>query len=184
MPASLFEGVLGTIRQEGGFHAPCPVPNTITRDPGLEVNMTQMIVSTRIDAPVDKVFAACTDFANLAHRIDAIQRIEMLNDGPVGVGTRFRETRVMFKREATEEMEVSAFETGRSYTLACDSCGCAYEFTHRFKRDGDATLIEMDMKTRPISFFAKLMSPFGKLMMGTMKKCIQKDMEDLRASIE
>ena len=146
--------------------------------------MTHLMISTRFNAPVDKVFATCTDFANLPERIEGIQSVEMLSDGPVGVGTRFRETRIMFKREATEEMEVSAFERNHSYTLACDSCGCAYEFTHRFKPDGDATVLEMEMQTRPISFFAKLMSPLGNLMMGTMKKCIVKDMDDLRSSIE
>lgn len=146
--------------------------------------MARMKIATRFNAPVDKVFAACTDFANMPERIGGIERVEMLSEGPVGVGTRFRETRIMFKREATEEMQVSAFERDRSYTLACDSCGCAYEFTHSFKPDADATVVEMELNTRPISFFAKLMSPFGKLMMGSMKKCISKDMDDLRASVE
>ena len=85
---------------------------------------------------------------------------------------------------APVEMQVSAFERDRSYTLACDSCGCAYEFTHSFKPEGDGTVLEMQMNTRPISIFAKLMSPLGTLMMGSMKKCIAKDMDDLRASIE
>ena len=51
----------------------------------------------------------------------------------------------MFKREATEEMQVSAFERDRSYTLACDSCSCAYEFTHSFKPEGDGTVLEIWM---------------------------------------
>jgi hypothetical protein len=42
----------------------------------------------------------------------------------------------------------------------------------------------MEMHSRPITFLAKLMSPLGKLMMGSMKKCIAKDMDDLRAAVE
>ena len=40
------------------------------------------------------------------------------------------------------------------------------------------------MRGRPVTFFAKLMSPLGKLLEGTVKKCMVQDFEDLRAHLE
>ncbi len=61
------------------------------------------------------------------HRPRAITRgdfgdhaVERLDSGTdFGVGTTWRETRVMFGREATEVMEIVAVDEGRSY----DGCG-------------------------------------------------------------
>lgn len=53
-------------------------------------------------------------------------KIELLTDLPVGEGTRFKETRIMFKREATEEMEFVEFDAPNVYTLGSYSCGCEF----------------------------------------------------------
>lgn len=69
--------------------------------------MTPIRMSTTIQAPPERAFAAFADFPHAARSVSGIERIEMLTDGPVGAGTRFRETRIMFGREATEEMKVT-----------------------------------------------------------------------------
>ena len=67
-----------------------------------------MLVRTErfVTRPVEDVFAVFTDLHRAAERIRGIERLEVLTDGPVGKGTRFRETRIMFRREATEEHRV------------------------------------------------------------------------------
>src|SRR5690606_37390928 len=85
--------------------------------------MPKIEVSRSVNAPPATVFEMLTDLEGAPRRIPAIQKIEMLTPGPVGVGTRFRETRVMFGREASETMEFVAFEPGRSYTVTAFSCG-------------------------------------------------------------
>ena len=67
--------------------------------------MAGITASLRIEAPVSTVFALATDLDGWAGRIKAITRIEKLTPGPVRVGTRFKETRKMFGKEATETME-------------------------------------------------------------------------------
>ena len=141
-------------------------------------------LTTRVEAPIDAVFDIYSDIPHAGEMIDGIEEIEMLTDGPVGVGTRWRETRMMFKRKATEEMRVTAFERGKSYTVACNSCGCEYESTWRFDAEGDATRVEFEMSYRPLTFFAKVMSPLGRLMMPMMKKCFEKDFQALKAAAE
>lgn len=142
-------------------------------------------ITGRIAAPVDRVFAVFTDLRNAAGRIRGITRLEVLTDGPIGRGTRFRETRIMFKKEATETMEIVDFQPNRSYTVACTSCGAEMRSNFRFTPVGNQTDVTMEMDARPISFMAKLLSPVMKLMMGPMmRKCIQGDFDDLKRYIE
>ena len=146
--------------------------------------MASFKLTRRVEAPIDAVFDIFSDIPRADEMIDDIIKVEMLTDGPVGVGTRWRETRVMFKREATEEMWVTAYERGKSYTVGCESCGCAYESTWRFESEGDATQVEFEMGYRALTFFAKLMSPLGRLMMPMMKKCFEKDFQALKTLAE
>ncbi len=146
--------------------------------------MPSFKLTRRVEAPINAVFDIFSDIPRAEEMIDDIIKIEMLTDGPVGVGTRWRETRMMFKREATEEMWVTAFEPGTSYTVGCESCGCEYETAWRFETEGDATLVEFEMGYRPLTFFAKVMSPLGRLMMPMMKKCFEKDFQALKTLAE
>ena len=72
------------------------------RNPG--ASDASFTLSRHVETPVDRVFEVFSDIPRSHEMVDQIVRIEMLTDGPVGVGTRWRETRMMFKREATEEL--------------------------------------------------------------------------------
>lgn len=146
--------------------------------------MSGFTLTKKINASADVVFDVFTDFEKARERISGIKKLEMLTEPPVGEGTRFRETRIVFKREHTEEMKITSFDPGNSFTVHCDSCGCVYETEFRFRPDGSSTEVEVEMRTRAVSFLAKLMSSLGKLMMGTMKKCIDKDLEELKSAAE
>jgi hypothetical protein len=125
-----------------------------------------------------------TDLGKAAERIPTIKKIEVLTPGPMGVGTRFKETRVVFKREATETMEVTAFEPGRRFVTIASSCGTHYRSEYRFTPEGGGTKVDMSFEARAVSFWAKLMSPLFTLMKGTMRKCFEDDMEALRKVLE
>src|SRR5690554_3078723 len=137
--------------------------------------MAGFSIQTRIAAPIEAVFALASDFAGAAGHIKGIKKVEMLTPGPVGVGTRFRETREMFGKDATEEMEVTAFDPPRSYTLGCHSCGAKYATTFRFEAEGDATQLVCDFEATPATWWAWLFKPLAGLMMGAVKKCVQQD---------
>jgi len=141
-------------------------------------------VSRLIDAPPDRVFQLASDFARVPEHIPEIKRVEMLTDGPVGIGTRFKETRVMFGKEATETMEVTEFTPPRLYALRAESCGARYESTLRFEPDSGGTLTTLDLTVTPVSFFARLMQPLGWMMKGMMVKCFAKDLEGLAKAAE
>ncbi len=146
--------------------------------------MAQMTVSTHVAAPQEQVFAVLADLERAPERIDGIKSVEILTDGPVGAGTRWRETRTMFKRDATEEMEIAAFDPPNGYDVTCDSCGCTITTEMRCVPDGDGTRVSMAISTTANTFFAKLMAPMGWLMKGSMRKILEKDLADLKAAAE
>jgi len=147
--------------------------------------MTQFSMSKRIESPADVVFDVATDLAHAAEHVRGIEKIELLTDGPVGVGTRWRETRRMMGREATETIEIVAFERPKSYTAGCESCGNYIELTFRFEPDGAATNLTLDVRMESRTLFAKLMSPVGNALFGkTMRQCMDDDLEDLKAAAE
>lgn len=149
--------------------------------------MTTYSSAIEIAAPVDVVFDRCTDLHSWADTITAIQKIEVLTEGPVGVGTRFRETRKMFGREATEEMEYLEFERPSSYLLGAESNGCRYRTRFLFESvgdGGDRTKLTFEFNAEPLNLFARIMSflmkPLVKKIMGEVKK----DLEDVRRVCE
>ncbi|MEQ8769983.1 MAG: SRPBCC family protein [Phycisphaerales bacterium] len=131
-------------------------------------------------APADRVFDALLDIEAWPEMMTGIAMTERLTDGPTRVGTRFRETRVMMGREATEEMEFTAMEPGRSYTLGGTSCGCEMRFEHTLTPEGGGSRLDIEMTSKPVTLFAKVVGPIaGAMMKGAMRKCLDKDFDDL-----
>lgn len=145
---------------------------------------TMITAEKQINSPSERVFAMASSFATMHERNPTIKRVEMLTDGPVGVGTKFKETRVMFGKEATETMEVTAFDPPRSYSVRANSCGCIYDSRFEVKPSAGGTLATLSFNATPVSFFAKLMSPLAKLMSGMMRKCFDGDLEAVKKAAE
>ena len=146
--------------------------------------MAEITIKKHIKAPLEQVFDRPADFPNAAKTVSGIERVEMLTDGPVGVGTRFRETRKFYKREATEEMEVTAFERPRCYALGSESHGCRYHSELRFHAVDGGTDVEMRFQAEPLTGFAKVMSVLMRPMMKGVTKCLEQDLEDIKNALE
>jgi hypothetical protein len=146
--------------------------------------MPTVEASTVVAASPDRVFALYTDLEHAPGRCKAIKKLELLTPGPMRKGTRFRETRVMFGKEASETMEVVEFEPGRSYTVAAASCGSRYLTTFAFRPEGAGTRVDVRFEATPVSFFAKLMSPLSGLMLRACKKAFLQDLYDMKQVAE
>ena len=143
--------------------------------------MATITVSTQVSAPIDQVFGVYTDIGKTAERIPDITALEVLSEGPFGDGTRWRETRVMFKKEATEEMWVTGFDPPQSYTVEAESHGMRYSTLFTFTPDGEGTKVSWAFSGTALTLGAKIMAPiFNVLMKGTMRKCMLRDLEALR----
>jgi len=143
--------------------------------------MADITVSTQVSAPIERVFATYTELEKAVDRIPDITALEILSEGPFGEGTRWRETRLMFKKEATEEMQVTGFDPPNGYTVEANSHGMHYSTLFRFTPEGGGTKVTWTFSGTALTFGAKIMAPiFNVLMKGTMTKCMRRDLEALR----
>lgn len=145
----------------------------------------KVVAKEKIRAEKVAVFAVFTDLLGAKERIQGIKNIEFLSDTRSGVGVRWRETRVMFGKQATEDMEITALEAPNSYMVEAESHGTHYKSVFTFaETDDSATEVTWEFEGQPLSVFARLMAPLGVLMSGSMRKMLQKDLSDLKTSIE
>ena len=138
-----------------------------------------------VDAPPERTFAVFSDFANAAGHISGIIKADVLTDGPIGVGSRFRETRKIFGRESSEEMEVTSFDPPSGYSLRAFSHGTEYRTRFSFTADGDGTRVQMSFEGRPQSLMARIMAVvFGGMAKKTVINMIRQDLQDGKAAAE
>ena len=145
----------------------------------------KITVETTIQRPRDEVFEAFTDIPGAPARITGIDRVKPLGDGPFAPGYAWQETRTMLGKQVTEHMEVTQVDTPARYRVESDSRGTHYTTDITFADAGPAsTRVEMTFSGQPRSLSARLMSLLGFLFAGTFRKLLQKDLDDMRASLE
>jgi len=142
--------------------------------------MKPLLCTHRSSAPPDRMWALASDFARASDRIRAITKVEMLTPGPVGVGTRFRE----WRGRQDVDMEIVAWSPPRSYSLRGYAMGTEFTSEVRCVPDGSGTRLEMEIRVRPQTFGAKLLSPLLALMTRVMVKSCSKDLLDIAAAAE
>ena len=146
--------------------------------------MASVTVNKTIRAAPERVFAIATDLPNIAETVSGIESVEVLTEGPVGVGTRWRETRKMYGKTATEEMRVTGFEPPRSFVVEAESNGAHYTTEFRFEPEGLGTRLTLVFGARPLTLAAKVFSVVGVLTAGTVRKALERDMEDVKRAAE
>lgn len=146
--------------------------------------MGSLKISRTIKAPIERVFCLLIDLENASQHVQGIDSIEVLTEGPIRVGTQWRETRTMMGRQATEEMTIVRFEPPLCLAAKCESCGALYESEFRCESLNNETLVTLSLSWNAISMIAKIMSPLGALMANGMKKCLEADLDDLKKAAE
>jgi carbon monoxide dehydrogenase subunit G len=147
--------------------------------------MTVLTVHRDVAAAAEKVWRIITDLERTSDVISGITALERTDGGSgFGVGTTWRETRVMFGREATESMAVTAIEEGRSYTVESDSRGAHYRSVMRVEPAGQGSRLTLEFGAEPRSASARLLSLTGKLFEGSMRKALHRDLDDIAAAAE
>ncbi len=141
-------------------------------------------VETVIAAPIETVFALMTDLRRWPEVISAIDRVDVLTDGPVAAGTRFREIRRMFGREATEEMTVAELAPPGRFVLTAFNHGTAFHAEHVLAAVEGGTRLTLVFDGTPTTFLARLMQPLEFLMRGTVTKQLAADLADIKRAAE
>lgn len=145
-----------------------------------------VVVERRIAAGQGPVWESLTDLRGMAQVLGSVTHVEVLTAGVFGVGTRWRETRRMFGKEATEEMWVTACEPPERYVVEAESHGTHYISEWRLLADGPtATTVRMTFtgvaSGGVTGLLAKVLGGVGARAVG---KAVAKDLEDVAVAVE
>lgn len=144
-----------------------------------------MTVRRRVEAPVDRVWAIATDLPGASDVLSNVVRVEMLSAGPFAVGTRWRETRRMFGKEATEEMWVTACDPSRAYTVESESHGARYVSTFAFTPTDGATDVSLTFGAQPRGRVQRVVAGvFGGVMARSVARQLEHDLADIATAAE
>lgn len=147
--------------------------------------MAETTVSRTINAPVERVWQVFTDLPSIEENIKGITSVELLSEGDFAVGTRWRETRTMFGRSASEEMWVTDSRPPQAYRVEAESHGSHYTSEYTFRAVDGGTEVTLVFTAEPQGTMAKIMATAtGWMAKGMIDKQFRADLDDLAAICE
>ncbi len=147
----------------------------------------QVSVSTDISATPTAVWKVITDVDNWASTISGINKVEVLEPakGPSIVGLKWRETRTMFGKEATEVMWITDAKKPSHYDTRAESHGAVYTTRMGLEKIDGGTRLSMTFNGEAQTTGAKIMWALtGWMAKGAMRKACNKDLADIKAAVE
>lgn len=133
-----------------------------------------------IARPPKEVFELVSNPANGSKFVDNIKECKKLTEGPIGVGTRFRETRLMNGKEASADLLVSACEPHTHFGISSEVEGIKVEYHYYLSQEGGGTRVRWVCELEA-SGLRKMMLP---MVAGIMKKEDGDHLQKLKAYLE
>jgi uncharacterized protein YndB with AHSA1/START domain len=141
-------------------------------------------VSNLIAAPIEEVFQHFTDIAHGPAHVSGIKKVEMLTPGGFHFGTRWRETREVLGRLDSAEMEITAFERNRMYTITHHKAGVQIDTTFWFEASDAGTTVSVEFELQAGSVPPGLLGALGWAIGEKVEEVLGHDLADLKHSIE
>ena len=141
--------------------------------------MIQNEATIHINRPVEQVFTFLADTKNLRSWQSGLVENEQLTEGPLRVGSRFREVRRTGPRNSEIQAEITVFEPNKRFatkTLTKPQVTVSYTFDE--ENGGTRITYKFVMIT---SGFMRLLE---RLIAGSMKKNTDSDFEKLKRILE
>jgi carbon monoxide dehydrogenase subunit G len=139
------------------------------------------VVTRTITAPIDRVFETVADIKQFSQAVPQIVKVEFLSAQQSGVGTRFRETRLMKGKETATELEVTELVKNDHIRLVADTHGTVWDSIFQVKRAGDATALTLTMHARPAGLLPRVMML---LIRGMVQRALEADMDSVKQYCE
>lgn len=143
-------------------------------------------VKRTIQVSRQKTYKGLLDLDSAKHWMKGLVGIERLDDGPLQVGSQWKETRKMFGKEASEYFEVAELHEPDKIVLRIDGTKGTtgkgeFVFTYILDASGDHTEVTLYGEINGLKGLTKL---FGKMMAGVFKKACVKDLDSLKGYLE
>jgi uncharacterized protein YndB with AHSA1/START domain len=100
-------------------------------------------MSEWISRPPQDVFDFITASDNAPKVAPSVKSMVKLTEGPLRVGTRYRETRLMNGKEQSAELEVVEYEPDQKYAMRNVTEGIETVYRYRFHPEADGTRVDL-----------------------------------------
>lgn len=138
-------------------------------------------------AAPDTVWAVATDLDRAVQVLSGVTEVERLDAGDgYGPGTRWRETRELFGRSASEVLEVTAIDDdARSYVVEADNRGTHYVSTLRVTPSDAGALLRMTLGAETSGLGSRLLArTVGRAFESATRTALEQDLRDIAAAAE
>ena len=146
----------------------------------------ELSVFIEIERPPEVVWKAIIDFKNCSNYIESIVNLEIIDEpNNTLIGFKWKETRVMFGKEATETMWITDYVENEYYQTRAESHGYVYTSILCIERVQENTKLTMSFSAEAQTLFVKIFSScMGFIIKGSMKKALIKDLNDIKTHLE
>lgn len=134
-----------------------------------------------IDAPVEVVFNTVAHIEEFRKALPHVVDVQFLSEQHIGVGTRFRETRLMQGKKHVTELEVTEYEPNRRVRLVTDANGTIWDTVFTVEDREGTTRLEMTMDAKAQKLTAKIVNS---LIKGVVQHAIDGDLDRVKKYCE
>ena len=119
--------------------------------------------SCTIDAPVDRVFKLVSDVTAMSKAFpESVLKIEELTENGPELGARYREHRMLGKKEDVIELETTAYVENEYVAMETLAGGSIWRTGWTLAPHGQNTHLSLTMQAEPQAFYARIMNFFMK----------------------
>lgn len=126
-----------------------------------------------IDAPIDLVFETISTPEKFMEAVPHIISITFLSEQRTGAGTRFKETRMMGKREASTVLEIVEEQQNSHIRMISKAGGATWDSTFSTESEKEGVQLRLVMTAVPTNFLARMSI---RMIKGMLEKALKKDL--------
>lgn len=142
--------------------------------------MASYRVSKQIDRSPEEVFEYISNHNNTPRWLPNVTRVDKITEGPVSIGTRFREARSTSGREGRVEIEVIEYDPPHRYSTAFNQGGYAATSHYTLKAENSGARVDLVFVLHGRGLKA-LLTP---VVVFAMKRHDKYQLADLKEAIE
>jgi hypothetical protein len=147
-----------------------------------------MIVNAEVEinSTKEKIWSVITDIENSPDVISGIKKVEILAEPEDElVGLKWRETRTIFGKTATEDMWITEAAENKYYKVCAESHGSRYKTNFYISENNGSCILKTEFISEPISLFSLLLSnAIGFLFKKSTEKALKQDLIDIKKFLE
>lgn len=139
------------------------------------------IKEVHINAPVETVFKAASDFNNSVFIMDNVVGIEFLTEGPVQKGTKIKEVREVRGKTIESILIFTEFVSNQRYSVKSEINGILIEYHYSFHPQDSGTVVNFEGVIQTKVFKNALLKP---IVIAIIKKEDGDHLDKLKEFIE